>query len=80
MAAIDTPPHRDENNKICFLSPLSSRTWLRVSADMELICLCMLLRNGPRNVCTADIFIDLVNTRMLTGARDMERYVVTGRD
>lgn len=80
MAAIDTPHHRNKNNKICFLSPLSSRTWLRVSPDMALISLCMLLRNGPGIVCTADIFIDLVNTRMLTGARDMKCFVVPGRD
>lgn len=38
----------------------------------------MLLRNGPGNVCTADIFIDLVNARMLTGARDMECFCRDG--
>lgn len=57
---------------------MSSRTWLRVSTDMELISLYMLLRNGPGNVCTADIFIDLVNARMLTGARDMECFCRDG--
>lgn len=45
---------------------------------MELISLYMLLRNGPGNVCTADIFIDLVNARMLTGARDMECFCRDG--